>query len=415
MKRIAFWSKACVMMLLVLAASQAASAAAADVAKLYTKHCSICHGDNGDGNSRAKGGMDPQPRDFTTPEAAMELSRERMISSVTYGRPGTAMMGHKGRLSDTEIAAIVDYVRTTFMRTPVQPAAEAPASPALAQGELIYSRNCSVCHGDKGNTAFWAQNGLNPPPRNFTAHEALTTLTRDRMIASVTHGRPGTGMMPFNKRLSKDEIEAVVTFIRAKFMGVDPKHDTGETPFAQAGGHAQPAEQPEAVAMPAPAKGAIPGVDAPLAGNEPPAVQDPHGGGMPGMLGEVPPAHVVDADMSLPLPQGYKGDIRWGREFYMKNCFVCHGVKGEGNGPRAYFNIPRPRDFTSEASRRMLNRPRVFDSITNGRVGTVMPAWSKVLTPQEVANVAEFVFQTFVHPESATTKPGAKTDKKKAG
>lgn len=400
------------MMLPVLAAVQVASAAPADVTKLYTKHCSICHGDNGDGNSRAKGGMDPQPRDFTTPEAAVELSRERMISSVTHGRPGTAMMAHKGRLSDAEIAVIVDYIRTSFMLTPPQTEAATAPSPLLAKGEQIYSHNCSVCHGDKGNTAFWAQNGLNPPPRNFTAHEALSTLTRDRMIASVTHGRPGTGMMPFNKRLSKDEIEAVVTFIRARFMGVDPKHDTGETPFAQAGGHTQPAAQPEAIAMPAPAKGAIPGIDAPLAGNEPPAAQDPHGGplaGMPGMLGEMPAAHVVDADMSQPLPQGFKGNVRWGREFYMKNCFTCHGVKGDGNGPRAYFNIPRPRDFTSDASRRMLNRPRVFDSITNGRAGTVMPAWGKVLTPQEVANVTEFVFQTYIHPK------GDKADKKKAG
>lgn len=411
MRRIAFWSKAYVISLVVIATAQVAVAAPADVSKLYTKHCSICHGDNGDGNSRAKGGMDPQPRDFTTPEAAMELSRERMISSVTYGRPGTAMMAHKGRLSEADIAAIVDYIRTSFMLAPPPAAPVAAIAPALADGEQIYNRNCSVCHGDKGNTAFWAQNGLNPPPRNFTAHEALSTLTRERMIASVTHGRPGTGMMPFSKRLSPEEVASVVTYIRTKFMGIDPENDTGETPFAQTGSHAQHAAPPDLAVTPAPALGGIPGIDTPLDNHEhSPVAEDPHGGphgaGLPGMLAEMPAAHGEDADMSLPLPQGFKGDVRWGREFYMKNCFTCHGVKGDGNGPRAYFNIPRPRDFTSDASRRMLNRPRVFDSITNGKVGTVMPAWGKVLTPQEVANVTEFVFQTFVHP---------KADKKKAG
>ena len=47
----------------------------------------------------------------------------------------------------------------------------------------------------------------------------------------------------------------------------------------------------------------------------------------------------------------------------------------------------------------------------------VMPAWGKVLTPQEVANVAEFVFQTFIHPESGkqTGLSPDKSDKKKAG
>lgn len=423
MKKITLWSNGCAVLLLFGMAASCVSAAPLDVAKLYTKHCSICHGDNGDGNSRAKGGMNPPPRDFTTPEAAEELSRERMISSVTYGRPGTAMMAHKGRLSELEIASIVDYVRTSFMLAPPQATTiVVPTSSTLTKGEKIYTQNCSVCHGDKGNTAFWAQNGLNPPPRNFTDQEALSTLTRERMIASITHGRPGTGMMPFSKRLSNEDIEAVVTFIRARFMGLDPKHDTGETPFDQTAGHKPQSAKAEPVAPPqeAHAMAGIPGIDAPLVGNEPPSAQDPHGGphggGMPGMMGEMPPAHVVDADMTLPLPQGFKGDARWGREFYMKNCFTCHGVKGDGNGPRAYFNIPRPRDFTSDASRRMLNRPRVFDSITNGRVGTVMPAWGKVLSPQEVANITEFVFQTFVQPTGANNaKHGNPADKKKAG
>ena len=110
--------------------------------------------------------------------------------------------------------------------------------------------------------------------------------------------------------------------------------------------------------------------------------------------------------MSLPVPNGLKGDLAWGRTFYMANCFACHGVTGEGDGPRAYFNIPRPRNFTSEAARQVLNRPRIFDSITKGRSGTVMPAWGKVLTPQQIAGLTEFVFQAFIQPGG--------TDKKKA-
>jgi len=66
-----------------------------DIAALYLKNCSICHGDEGDANTRAQSGMYPVPRDFTTAEAAIELTRERMIQAVTDGRPGTTMVAQK--------------------------------------------------------------------------------------------------------------------------------------------------------------------------------------------------------------------------------------------------------------------------------------------------------------------------------
>ncbi len=102
------------------------------------------------------------------------------------------------------------------------------------------------------------------------------------------------------------------------------------------------------------------------------------------------------ADMSLPMPLGLKGDIEKGRDFYMQNCFTCHGVTGAGDGPRAYFINPVPRDFLLESSRQYLNRPALFEAITKGRTASEMPAWGKVLNEQEIANVAEYVFQSFI-------------------
>ena len=381
------------------------------IAELYLKNCSICHGDNGDGDTRARAGMSPQPRNFTTAQSAIELTRERMIKSVTEGRPGTAMVGHKGRLTPQQISDLVDFIRATFMQVPVATAGQQPA--AVSLGEKIYTQNCAVCHGDNGNTAYWAKNGLDPAPRDFTSPEAQSVLTRSRMVHSVTHGRPGTGMMPFSKRLSADEIRAVVGFIRFKFMGVDPAKDSGAAPLALVQTVVEPVEA-------ASQTGGIPGVDAPLSAARSPVTNvDPHqqvpadaaskpaAGIMPGTPAEQP------VDMSLPVPNGLKGDLAWGRTFFMSNCFTCHGVTGQGDGPRAYFNIPRPRNFTSEAARLELNRPRIFNSITNGRVATVMPAWGKVLTAQQIAGLTEFVFQTFIQPSDAATVSG-KTDKKKA-
>ena len=71
---------------------------------IYEKHCVVCHGEQGDGKSRAQFGMDPSPRDFTTDEAWETLSRRRMISSVTHGRLGTGMVSFSNKLSNAEMA-----------------------------------------------------------------------------------------------------------------------------------------------------------------------------------------------------------------------------------------------------------------------------------------------------------------------
>ncbi len=372
-----------------------------DSAKIYTDNCSICHGDKGDGNTRAQGSLRPPPRNFTTASAATELARERMIHSVMYGRPGTGMMAHKDRLSDAEIEAVVDYIRDNFMILP-----EDKQSQQLIQhvdGEKIYAKHCSVCHGDKGTTAIWARSGLNPQPRDFTTAQAREELTRERMILSVANGRPGTAMMPHKDKLSEKEIEQVVEYIRVAFMSGPVAVEPQTQPGIAAHQNLPERTSPRMQGHPQMPGFSVPGSTPSTAMRSNPHQRDPHQGphtgGFPGMTAPIGP--VVDVDMSVPMPKGLKGNVEEGRKFYMGNCFACHGVQGDGNGPRAHFNTPRPRNFTSDASRRMLNRERLFNSITHGKVGTVMPAWGKVLDDQQIANVAEFVFTAFIQAKDA--------------
>lgn len=324
-----------------------AAAGAADSPRLYREHCAVCHGDNGDGKSHARFGLNPPPRGFTGQEVRRELGRERMIHAVTHGRPGTAMAGWGERLSKDEIAGIVDYIRANFMSPP--PVAQ--GSP----GQQIYKQDCAVCHGDHGEGSVWSRNGLDPPPRDFTAPEARRELTRDRMRHAVANGRPGTAMVSYSKRLSAQEIDAVIDYIRADFMKA-------------AGG---PATGPAAPASPAPSR-----ADAPV------------------------------ADMSLPFPRGLVGDAARGRLSYAENCRACHGQQGDGQGERSYFIAPPPRNFLAAESLRKLNRPVLFEAISAGVRGTVMPAWSTALSEQEIADVAEYVFSAFVHPAEARKKKG---------
>jgi cbb3-type cytochrome c oxidase subunit III len=189
-----------------------------DGAYIFHNYCSVCHGDKGDGQSRAKDGLDPPPRNYTTPESAIELTRDRMIHSVTNGRPGTAMIAWGSELSPAEIENVVDYVRKTFMKLGNNSAMhKVPDSKLLAsRGGVLYMQNCAMCHGETG--ARDTTGRMQPPPRDFTLPEVAAELTRKRMIASITNGRPGTAMMGYGAQFSQGDIEAMADFIREAFM-----------------------------------------------------------------------------------------------------------------------------------------------------------------------------------------------------
>lgn len=335
-------------------------------AAIYHNYCSVCHGDKGDGRSRAQNSLVPPPRDFTTSTASTQLTRARMIESVTNGRSGTAMIGWKSQLSAKEIEGVVDYIRNTYM--------PANATVDSNRGRIVYSRNCSVCHGEKGDGRSRAQGSLTPPPRDFTAPAAKTELSRQRMIQSVTYGRPETAMAGFKTQLSKEDIDAVVDYIRGGFMAAGPNDDVSGTRHGKGGAD-----------------------NAPMALPRKPA------------LAPAPAPKAVEVNMSASMPNGLKGDSVRGAAFYMSNCATCHGTTGDGRGPRAYFINPKPRNFLHPATRAAFNRVALYNAVSEGKLGTEMPAWGKVLSPQEVADVSEFVFQRFIQGAPGSSKQGKQT------
>lgn len=192
-------------------------------ATIFHNYCSVCHGDKGDGQSRARNSFLIPPRNYTTPESAIELTRDRMIHSITNGRPGTAMIAWKTELSKQEIEAVVDYIRKTFMKLggDIQNR-KPPAEKLLAsRGGKLYMQACVMCHGEKGTRQ--TTGTMKPPPRDFTSPAVIAELNRKRMIASITNGRPGTAMRPYGDRYSQEDIEAMVDFIREAFMSSSPQ------------------------------------------------------------------------------------------------------------------------------------------------------------------------------------------------
>jgi mono/diheme cytochrome c family protein len=106
-----------------------------------------------------------------------------------------------------------------------------------------------------------------------------------------------------------------------------------------------------------------------------------------------------------PFASGLAGNVQRGEKLYMKTCITCHGAKGDGQGPRAYFINPKPRVFTDPGIQAAFNRPLIYAAVENGRTGSEMPAWSKVLSKQEIADVSEFVFQRFILAGKAMGEP----------
>jgi len=392
-----------VLMFATVSVWAAAPVSLAEASKIYSENCAVCHGDRGDGQSRARFGLNPQPRDFTTPGAAAELNRKRMITAVVQGREGTAMVGWHGRLSMPEIEGVVNYIRTTFMRLAPSEEELAVTGPRLQHGKTLYEEHCRVCHGDRGNGATWTNSVLNPPPRNFTSPQARRILTRKRMLAAVTYGRKQTAMIAFSNRLSEDDIADVVDYVRATFMKGDVVADAGMVDLSDSG------------ALGGGGHGGTNGTAAPH-GRAPSSIGS-HGMA-PRLAQQQSAVHAVD--MNAPFPGGLKSDFKRGREIYMANCTACHGVRGDGLGARAYFIQPKPRNFLHIESRSMFNRPALFRAIMMGKAGTVMPAWGTVLSPQQVADVAEFVYQDFIHPNPDEIEPQPESeqaldeDKKKA-
>jgi len=73
-----------------------------------------------------------------------------------------------------------------------------------------------------------------------------------------------------------------------------------------------------------------------------------------------------------------------GRALFLENCIGCHGEIGDGQGPAANaIKGPKPRNFTSGNFKRGSRPHQIFNTISNGSSGSMMPAWKEMLTEDE--------------------------------
>lgn len=235
---------------------------------------------------------------------------------------------------------------------------------AASEPAVLYHNYCSVCHGDHGDGKSRASGSLSTMPRDFTSEASKRELTRERIALAIAQGRPGTAMVGWKTQLSATDIERLADHVFTRFV------------------QGQPAAAAPAVISGTRAHGGREADSTPAA---------------------APSTSVQVVDMTAGLPNGLKGDAKRGGAFYLANCATCHGARGDGAGPRAYFINPKPRNFTEAASRARLNRMALYAGISEGRLASEMPAWKQVATAQQIADVAEYVFQTFIRESAAAS------------
>ena len=86
------------------------------------------------------------------------------------------------------------------------------------QGEFLYNKYCTVCHGAGGEGDGFNAFNLDPKPRDFTDFEYMSNFSDDRLFEAINQGGRGINKsvnMPTWKNVLKDyQISYLVSYVR---------------------------------------------------------------------------------------------------------------------------------------------------------------------------------------------------------
>jgi cbb3-type cytochrome oxidase cytochrome c subunit len=187
----------------------------------------------------------------------------------------------------------------------------------MQAGKEIYVDKCLTCHGCAGNGLGSYGGTLIVTPVDFK-QDPFRNMPDDQWFWHVSEGVPGTVMPPWKETMSEDERWRVIRYVQQIFAR--------------------------------------------------PLMRDPAEGDPAG----------VYADLSNPLPQTVE-TLEQGKAIFIRECMVCHGDAGRGNGPYIEGLQPSPPDF-GDGSYGTLADPSYTDSdyfwrISEGLPWSAMPSW----------------------------------------
>lgn len=124
------------------------------------------------------------------------------------------VQGHSVRRAAIALALAVIGVGVCYgsaaaqaKKPPAKPKAEAPKSPEY-EGWRQYMTNCARCHGDD------ALGGVIAPDLRKSVAKGTTDGTAFQTVA--LQGRLGKGMPAFDRILSKEQVDAIYAYVKAR-------------------------------------------------------------------------------------------------------------------------------------------------------------------------------------------------------
>jgi cytochrome c oxidase cbb3-type subunit 3 len=83
------------------------------------------------------------------------------------------------------------------------------AGPTPDGGGDLFKQKCSMCHGADGK----GYSALKTP--DFTDPKVQASLTDKEIMEVIKNGKKGTAMPPFGDKLSDEQINSLVTYLRS--------------------------------------------------------------------------------------------------------------------------------------------------------------------------------------------------------
>lgn len=197
------------------------SAAMVNAKELYTKYCTLCHGDNREGYA-----ADNAPSLRSKSLLATSRNNNFMRYTIQFGRANTAMAGYLknqgGPMEYIEIELLLEWLyQMAEVEKPIDVSRE-PVLGDIALGAEVYEANCATCHGADGE-------GVSAPALGNPV--LLATATDHFLRYAISEGRDGTPMIAFKDSLSNDQIDGLTAFLRSRASGWDiPEPDTVAIP-----------------------------------------------------------------------------------------------------------------------------------------------------------------------------------------
>lgn len=198
-----------IFLLLLLVSASADSAPHGDI--LFARHCSACHGAEGEGGVGVP---------IALPSFLSSVSDDYIRKTIRHGRPGRIMPSFEF-MSDAQVNAIVKHIRS-WSDKPAPVEDDKVVAGDVSRGGELFAKNCVQCHGEEGSggkgtgVTFSRKRDL-PIIAPALNNAGFLAAASDTMIRNtIRNGREGTPMTSMLAAgISEDDIDDVVAYIRS--------------------------------------------------------------------------------------------------------------------------------------------------------------------------------------------------------